>query len=77
MAGSERLDEPTAAFEAMALGLRRVDGMSRAAFAREFGADPLARFGPALQESVDSELLAVDGDRLSLTLAGGCSPPRC
>ncbi len=52
VAGSERLDEPTAAFEAMALGLRRVDGMSRAAFAREFGSDPLARFGPALRESV-------------------------
>ena len=70
VAGSERVDEPTAAFEAMALGLRRVDGMSRAAFAREFGTDPLARFGPALQESVDSELLAVDGDRLRLTPRG-------
>ena len=49
VAGSERLDGPTAAFEAMALGLRRVDGLSRAGFAREFGADPLARFGPALR----------------------------
>ena len=49
VAGSERLDEPTRAFEAMALGLRRVEGMSRAAFAREFGADPAGtlRAGPA------------------------------
>jgi oxygen-independent coproporphyrinogen-3 oxidase len=70
VAGSERVDEPTAAFEAMALGLRRVDGMSRAAFGREFGTDPLARFAPALQESVDSELLVVDGDRLRLTSRG-------
>jgi oxygen-independent coproporphyrinogen-3 oxidase len=70
MAGSERVDEPTAAFEAMALGLRRVDGMSRAAFAGQFGADPLVRFGPALQESVERELLVVSGDRLRLTPRG-------
>jgi oxygen-independent coproporphyrinogen-3 oxidase len=70
VAGSERLDEPTAAFEAMALGLRQVDGMSRAAFAREFGTDPLARFGRTLQESVDSGLLAVDTDRFRLTARG-------
>jgi oxygen-independent coproporphyrinogen-3 oxidase len=70
VAGSERLDEPTAAFEAMALGLRRVEGMSRAAFAREFGDDPTARFGPALNQSVDAGLLAIDADRLSLTARG-------
>ena len=70
VAGSERLDEPTAAFEAMALGLRRVDGMSRAAFAREFGTDPLGRFGRTLHESVDSGLLAVDADQLRLTSRG-------
>jgi len=69
-AGSERLDPPTAAFEAMALGLRRVEGMSRTAFAGEFGADPLARFGPALRQSEDAGLLAIDADRLSLTPNG-------
>lgn len=67
VAGSEWLDEPTAAFEAMALGLRRVDGISRRAFAREFGADPLERFRPALMQSADAGLLDVGADRLSLT----------
>jgi oxygen-independent coproporphyrinogen III oxidase len=70
VAGSERLDEPTAAFEAMALGLRRVEGMGRAEFAREFGSDPLARFGTALRGSADAGLLAIDADRLSLTASG-------
>jgi oxygen-independent coproporphyrinogen-3 oxidase len=69
-AGSEALDEPTAAFEALALGLRRVEGVSRRAFIREFGADPVARYGPALAGSVAGGLLIVDADRLSLTPAG-------
>ncbi len=70
LAGGEQLDAATHAFEAMALGMRRVDGLSRAGFAREFGADPLARFGPALGDSVRAGLLAVDADRLSLTPRG-------
>jgi len=68
--GSERLDEPTKAFEAMALGLRRVDGLSRSAFAHEFGADPLARFGPSLQASADAGLLTIGTGRMSLTPRG-------
>ena len=40
VAGVDRLDEGTRAFEAMALGLRRVDGVERATFAAEFGSDP-------------------------------------
>ena len=70
MAGSEWLDEPTAAFEVMALGLRRVEGMRRSAFARQFGTDPLARFGPALRESADAGLLTIGADRLRLTPRG-------
>ena len=70
VAGSERLGEEIKAFEAMALGLRRVDGMSRDAFASEFGTDPVARFGPALRESAQAGLLDVDADRLSLTPRG-------
>ncbi|HKO34235.1 MAG TPA: coproporphyrinogen-III oxidase family protein, partial [Candidatus Limnocylindria bacterium] len=70
VAGSERLDDATVAFEAMALGLRRVDGMSRHAFAHEFGADPVARFGPALEESEAAGLLEVGVDRVSLTPRG-------
>ena len=70
VAGSERLDGATRAFEAMALGLRRVEGVSRAGFAREFGSDPLARFGPALRQSANAGLLAIDAGRLSLTPTG-------
>ncbi|HET6746282.1 MAG TPA: radical SAM family heme chaperone HemW [Candidatus Limnocylindria bacterium] len=70
-AGSELLDEPTAAFEAIALGLRRVEGLSRAAFAAEFGADPAARFASGVEAHVAAGLLeGVDDDRLRLTARG-------
>lgn len=70
IAGSEQLDEPTRAFEAVALGLRRVDGFSRAAFAAEFGEDPLDRFSSAVADSTASGLLEVDGDTIRLTTGG-------
>jgi oxygen-independent coproporphyrinogen-3 oxidase len=70
VAGSEQVDEPTAAFEAMALGLRHVDGMSREAFAGEFGADPMERFGTAVRQSLADGLLEAREDRLSLTPRG-------
>jgi oxygen-independent coproporphyrinogen-3 oxidase len=70
MAGSEQLDEPTRAFEAVALGLRQVDGFSRAAFAAEFGEDPLDRFSAAVADSVASGLLEVEGDTIRLTPRG-------
>jgi oxygen-independent coproporphyrinogen-3 oxidase len=70
LAGNERLDEATRAFEAVALGLRRVDGLSRGAFADEFGADPLARYGDALTDSQDAGLLEATADRLRLTARG-------
>jgi coproporphyrinogen III oxidase-like Fe-S oxidoreductase len=54
----------------MALGLRRVDGISRAAFAHEFGADPVARFGATLRESADAGLLEIGAGRLRLTARG-------
>lgn len=68
LAGVDRLDEGTRAFEAMALGLRRIDGVERATFSAEFGADPLARFAVGLAER--DTLIAVDPDRLRLTPAG-------
>lgn len=68
--GVDRLDEGTRAFEAMALGLRRIDGVERAAFAAEFGADPLDRFADGLAENRTRDLIRVDPDRLSLTPAG-------
>ena len=70
VAGSEELDEPTRAFEAVALGLRRVDGFSRSTFAAEFGADPLVRFASAVAEGTAAELLEVTDDAIRLTARG-------
>ena len=67
---SEELDEPTRAFEAVALGLRRIDGLSRAAFAVEFGTDPLERFADAVGDATARGLLEVEGQALRLSAAG-------
>jgi coproporphyrinogen III oxidase-like Fe-S oxidoreductase len=68
LAGSEQLDEPTRAFEAIALGLRRVAGVSRGAFADEFGGDPVDRFAAAIAEGAG--LLDVDAEMIRLTARG-------
>jgi oxygen-independent coproporphyrinogen-3 oxidase len=68
--GSEQLDEPTRAFEAVALGLRRVAGLSRAAFAAEFGADPVHRFAHAVDEGIAADLLEVAEEAILLTPRG-------
>jgi oxygen-independent coproporphyrinogen III oxidase len=70
VAGVDRLDEGTRAFEAMALGLRRIDGVERDGFAAEFGSDPLDRFAEGLAYGGTRELIEVDADRLRLTPAG-------
>jgi len=70
LAGDETLDEPARAFEAIALGLRRVDGVERSAFAAEFGADPLDRFADGLADASVRPLLEVAADRLRLTPMG-------
>ncbi|HEX6140161.1 MAG TPA: radical SAM family heme chaperone HemW [Candidatus Limnocylindria bacterium] len=69
-AAGETLDEPTRAFEAVALGLRRVGGVERAAFAVEFGSDPVARYPEAVAKASAAGLLAVDPGTLRLTDAG-------
>ena len=69
-AGVDRLDEGARAFEAMALGLRRVDGVERSAFAAEFGADPLERFTDRLADERTRGLIEIGPDRLRLTPAG-------
>ncbi|HEX6129316.1 MAG TPA: radical SAM family heme chaperone HemW [Candidatus Limnocylindria bacterium] len=69
-AGGEELDEPTRAFEAVALGLRRVDGLSRGAFAAEFGRDPLDLYPEAVSRGAAAGLLEVDLDALRLSAAG-------
>lgn len=70
VAGAERLDESTRAFEAVALGLRRVEGISRAAFAAEFGGDPLERYADAVTATLDARLIEQRGDVIRLTPAG-------
>jgi oxygen-independent coproporphyrinogen-3 oxidase len=68
--GFEDLDRPTRAFEALALGLRRVDGLSRPTFAAEFGIDPVTRYGAAIATGVQSGLLELSAQRLRLSAAG-------
>lgn len=70
LAGDETLDEDARAFEAMALGLRRIDGVERAGFAAEFGADPLERFADGLSDGQAKGLVEVTAGRLRLTPMG-------
>ncbi len=66
--GVDRLDEGTRAFEAMALGLRRLDGVERGTFAAEFGADPVDRFAVGL--AGQGTLIEIGAERLRLTPTG-------
>lgn len=68
--GHEVLDEPTRAFESIALGLRRVSGLSREVFAAEFGAGPETHFADAVSEGTNAGLIEVVGDALRLTAEG-------
>ena len=68
--GGEELSEETRAFEAVALGLRRVSGFSRAGFAGEFGQDPLQRYPAVIDEATAAELLEVADDMIRLTARG-------
>jgi oxygen-independent coproporphyrinogen-3 oxidase len=70
LAGSEELSEPTRAFEAVALGMRRVDGFSRKSFVAEFGEDPLDRYPDAVEETTLAGLVEVDSDAIRLTPRG-------
>jgi len=70
VAGGEQLEETTRAFEAVALGLRRVAGFSRAAFGAEFGVDPVARYPAAVKEAIDGGLLEVSNETIRLTQRG-------
>lgn len=68
--GEETLDEPTQAFEAIALGLRRVPGLDRIGFAREFGTDPVERFPEAVRDGRERGLLEVGETKLRLSAEG-------
>lgn len=69
-AGAEILGEGDRAFEAMALGLRRISGVERRAFAIEFGADPVDRFADGLAATDMAGLIETSAERLRLTPAG-------
>jgi putative oxygen-independent coproporphyrinogen III oxidase len=69
-AGMEHLSESSLAFEAVALGLRRVDGFSRGAFAAEFGEDPLDRFEEAVERGIANGLLEIHEDLIRLSPEG-------
>lgn len=68
--GSEVLSERDRAFEAIALGLRRVEGISRRAFAQEFGEDPVRRFSTAIEDAIRGRLLDVAEENIRLTPEG-------
>jgi oxygen-independent coproporphyrinogen-3 oxidase len=70
VAGREELDDATRAFEAVALGLRCVDGFSRADFTAEFGADLVQGFPAAVSASIARGLLEVGVERVRLTADG-------
>ncbi len=70
VADAEVLNEPERAFEAIALGLRLVDGISRRAFEAEFRLDPVERYALALVETTRKGLIEVDGDALRLSPTG-------
>jgi oxygen-independent coproporphyrinogen-3 oxidase len=72
LADREVLDAETRVFEAIALGLRRVDGVGRREFTLEFGRDPVERFADRIGEGEGeaSRLLEWDRDHLRLTPHG-------
>jgi oxygen-independent coproporphyrinogen-3 oxidase len=70
LAGGEAPDEATRAFEAIALGLRRVEGISRSSFAVEFGSDPAERYGAATEETRRAGLLELTSETIRLTPRG-------
>ena len=70
LAGSEELDPQTRAFEAIALGLRRIRGVERLGFLDQFGTDPVERWADGVATMSERGLLEVSTDAIRLTPAG-------
>lgn len=68
--GTETLDDAARAFEAVALGLRRVDGISRAGYHAEFGVDLGEGHAVAVERAVADGLLEVGATVIRLSPAG-------
>lgn len=66
----ETLPRDALAREALWLGLRQIDGLSRHHFAAQHGLDPLALRGPEIGRLVQRGLLEVREDTLRLTPTG-------
>ncbi len=67
---TETLSRAEAAAEACWLGLRRADGVERAAFSRRFGVDPWNAFGDSLSRWRRAGRLHVDATRIRITESG-------
>ena len=67
---TETLDEPTRRREAIMLGLRIADGIDRAAFATQYGIDPVVQASGAVARWQKSGDLAYDDARLWITPQG-------
>jgi oxygen-independent coproporphyrinogen-3 oxidase len=70
VAGREALTRDERINEALAFGLRTVEGVSRARFKARFGADPWTVKTPALAQLVDQGLLALDDRIIRPTTVG-------
>ncbi len=68
--GEETLDADARAFEAVALGLRRVAGFSRSTLATELGEAAAARLGSGVESGVARGLIEVEGDLVRLSPTG-------
>lgn len=72
LSGARRraLAPETARFEFMMLGLRTSDGVSRVAYARRFGCDPLVDHGPSFERLRAWGLVSIDQTRIRPTRRG-------
>jgi oxygen-independent coproporphyrinogen-3 oxidase len=70
VAGEDWLDGQTRSFEAIALGLRRIDGVSRAEYRREFGEDPVEQHTDAVATGISAGLLELDEEHIRLSPRG-------
>jgi oxygen-independent coproporphyrinogen-3 oxidase len=66
----ERVDRAGELEEAWFLGLRLMEGVSRAALRREFGGDAIAAFDDVIEELVADGLIGCERERVALTTRG-------
>ena len=68
--GEESLDEPTTLREALFLGLRRIEGITRADYKVRFGMDRNDSYSALFHDLAEAGLLEVTHDTLKLTSKG-------